>query len=69
MVLRLIHEVMNEGRLDVLDELYTPGLAGAARRWIAPFRSALTDGRCSATHSNVDEVYFFTVTECQFVEA
>jgi hypothetical protein len=35
-VRRLIDEVLNAGRLDVLDELYDPRLAPAARRWIEP---------------------------------
>jgi steroid delta-isomerase-like uncharacterized protein len=44
-VRRLIAEVLNEGRLDVLDELYAPRIAGAARRWIEPFRIAFPDVR------------------------
>lgn len=44
-VRRLIDEVMNAGRLDVLDELYTPALATAARRWIAPFQTSFPDMR------------------------
>jgi predicted ester cyclase len=40
---RLVAEVMNEGHLEVLDELYTPGLARAARRWIAPFLASFSD--------------------------
>ena len=39
-VYRLVEEVMNAGRLDVLDVLYSPLMAAAARRWIAPFREA-----------------------------
>lgn len=42
-VRRLVAEVMNAGRLDILDELYTPGMAAAARAWIAPFRAAFPD--------------------------
>ena len=42
-VRRLVDEVMNAGRLQVLDELYSPPMAGAARRWIAPFREAFPD--------------------------
>ena len=34
---------MHAGRLDVLDELYTPVMARAAERWIAPFRDAFPD--------------------------
>jgi predicted ester cyclase len=42
-VRRLIDEVLNAGRLDALEELYTPQTAGAARRWIEPFRAAFPD--------------------------
>jgi predicted ester cyclase len=42
-VRRLIAEVLNGGRLDVIDELYAPGLAPGARRWIAPFRASFPD--------------------------
>jgi predicted ester cyclase len=44
-VRRLIDEVMNGGRLDVIDELYSPALAPAAQRWIAPFRESFPDLR------------------------
>jgi predicted ester cyclase len=40
---RLIEEVLNGGRLEVIDELYAPELARAARRWIAPFRASFPD--------------------------
>jgi predicted ester cyclase len=42
-VYRLVEEVMNAGRLDVLDVLYSPLMAAAARRWIVPFREAFPD--------------------------
>jgi predicted ester cyclase len=42
-VRRLIDEVMNGGRLDLIDELYSPEIAEFARRWIAPFRVAFPD--------------------------
>jgi predicted ester cyclase len=42
-VRRLVEEVMNAGRLEVIDELYTPELAVKARRWIAPFRESFPD--------------------------
>jgi predicted ester cyclase len=45
LVRRLVDEVMNEGRLGVLDELYAPKLAAAARGWIAPFRASFPDVR------------------------
>jgi predicted ester cyclase len=44
-VRRLIDEVMNDGRLDVLEELYAPQLAGGARRWIAAFLESFPDVR------------------------
>ena len=44
-VRRLIDEVMNGGRMEVLDELYAPALARAARRWIAPFQASFPDMR------------------------
>ena len=44
-VRRLVDEVMQGGDLDAIDELYTPSIAGAARRWIAPFRDAFPDVR------------------------
>ena len=45
LVRRLIDEVMNAGHVDVLDELYAPALATAARRWIAPFQASFPDMR------------------------
>jgi predicted ester cyclase len=42
---RLIADVMNSGRLDAIDELYTPQMAAGARGWIAPFREAFPDVR------------------------
>ena len=40
---RLVRDVLNEGRLEVIDDLYTPALARAARRWIAPFLASFSD--------------------------
>jgi len=42
-VRRPIAEVLNGGHLEVVDELSTPELARAARRWIAPFRASFPD--------------------------
>jgi predicted ester cyclase len=42
-VRRLIDEVLNAGRMEVIDELYSPTLARGARRWIAPFRASFPD--------------------------
>ncbi len=44
-VRRLVDEVLNGGRLEVVDELYAPRLAAVARRWIAPFRASFPDMR------------------------
>ena len=43
LVRRLVDEVLNGGRLDVIDELYSPNLAEKARAWIAPFRASFPD--------------------------
>jgi predicted ester cyclase len=40
---RLVEEVLNGGRLELVDDLYAPELAAAARRWIAPFRTSFPD--------------------------
>lgn len=40
---RLIEEVLNGGHLELVDELYAPELAQAARRWITPFRASFPD--------------------------
>jgi len=42
-VRRLITEVLNGGHLEIIDELYAPELAVAARRWIGPFRASFPD--------------------------
>jgi len=42
-VRRLVAEVLNGGRLEVIDELFTPELAPEARRWITPFRASFPD--------------------------
>ena len=44
-VRRLVAEVLNAGRLDAIDEIYAPALAGEAREWIAPFRASFPDVR------------------------
>jgi predicted ester cyclase len=45
LVRRLVEEVMNHGDLSVLEELYAPRLAPAARRWVEPFLASFTDVR------------------------
>jgi SnoaL-like polyketide cyclase len=42
-VRRLVEEVLNGGQLELIDELYAPELAAAARRWITPFRASFPD--------------------------
>jgi predicted ester cyclase len=44
-VRRLVDEVINGGRLDVIDEIYAPQMARAAHRWIEPFRRSFPDVR------------------------
>ena len=39
----LLAEVMNHGRLDLIDDLYSPRLAPRARGWIAPFLDSFSD--------------------------
>jgi predicted ester cyclase len=50
-VRRLIDEVLNSGRLEVIDELYAPELAAAARRWLVPFRASFPD-----VHMEIEEL-------------
>ena len=42
-VRRLVEEVLNAGRMEVVDDLYGPALARVAKRWIAPFRASFPD--------------------------
>lgn len=42
-VRRLVNEVMNAGGLDIIDEIYAPKLANAARNWISPFLASFPD--------------------------
>jgi len=44
-VRRLVEEVLNGGQLEVIEELYAPELAAAAREWITPFRASFPDVR------------------------
>jgi predicted ester cyclase len=43
LVRRLIDDVMNQRRLEVLDEIYSPAMAVRSRAWIAPFLDSFTD--------------------------
>jgi hypothetical protein len=42
-VRRLVDEVLNGGRMEVIKELYAPALALEATAWIAPFRVSFPD--------------------------
>jgi predicted ester cyclase len=42
-VRRLVEEVMNDGRLEVVDEIYDAKLVRSARRWIEPFLESFAD--------------------------
>jgi hypothetical protein len=42
-VRRLVKEVLNGGRMAVIDELYALALAPEATAWIAPFRASFPD--------------------------
>lgn len=44
-VRRIIEDVMNSADLHSLEQLYSPGLARSARRWIEPFLASFTDVR------------------------
>ena len=44
-VRRLVEEVLNAGRIEVIDELYAPALALEAKRWITPFRASFPDAQ------------------------
>ena len=45
LVARAVDEVINGGRLDVVDQLYAPEIAQAVKEWVAPFRAAFPDVR------------------------
>ena len=42
---RLVNDVLNGGRLDVIDDLYAPELVDDAKRWITPFQVSFPDMR------------------------
>lgn len=43
LVTRLIDDVINGGKLELIDELYDSAMADSARRWTEPFRTAFPD--------------------------
>ncbi len=49
---RLIEEVVNAGRLEAIDELFSSDMAPIARQWFGAFRSSFPD---------LQMIYFFTV--------
>jgi len=44
-VRRVIDDVINAGRMELVDELFTPRMARRARRWFEPFRASFPDVR------------------------
>lgn len=44
-VRRLVDEVLNGGRLEVVDELFAPEVAPEVKAWIAPFQASFPDMR------------------------
>jgi predicted ester cyclase len=42
-VRRAIDEVINGGRMELVDELYAPEIAASVKEWIAPFRASFPD--------------------------
>ncbi len=42
---RLVQDVLNSRRLDVIDDLYAPEMAEDAKAWIAPFQASFPDMR------------------------
>lgn len=45
LVAAAVDEVINGGDLEAVDRLFAPGIAAAARNWVAPFREAFPDVR------------------------
>jgi predicted ester cyclase len=43
LVREVVAEVLNAGRLERVDDLYSPEIAENVKRWIAPFRAAFPD--------------------------
>jgi predicted ester cyclase len=42
-VRRAIDEIINGGRMELVDELYAPEIASGVKSWIAPFRASFPD--------------------------
>ena len=40
---RWVTDIINAGRLELADEIFSPALADDARRWVAPFRASFPD--------------------------
>jgi predicted ester cyclase len=43
LVTRLVEQVLNNGELDLIDQVYAPELAADARTWISSFRTSFPD--------------------------
>ena len=52
---RLVDEVINGGRLEVLDELYSAALAPTARRWVEPFLVSFSDVEIRVVETVVEQ--------------
>jgi predicted ester cyclase len=44
-VRQVVEEVIEAGRMELADELFTPRMARRARRWFEPFRASFPDVR------------------------
>jgi predicted ester cyclase len=44
-VRRLVNEVVNQGRVELIDEVFAPEMVETAREWFGPFRSSFPDVR------------------------
>ena len=54
-VRRLVGEVVNQGRLEVLAELFAPEMVDTAREWFGPFRSSFPDVRMEVVELVAEE--------------
>ena len=45
-VRRWVDELINQGDLDVVDEIYVPLLAASARQWVTSFRASFPTCTC-----------------------
>jgi predicted ester cyclase len=45
LVERLVGEVVNEGRMELIEDLFAPAMVGTARQWFSAFRGSFPDVR------------------------